>query len=287
MLHAYTTRTARLFLSEREQNARRGSRTALVAGVAFLLLVLVGLQRSGLQNATFTTGYALLAGIVTLISLHWRKLTPSLPLGRVSAWLQVHVYVGYLTIVVFALHVRLRWPSGPMETLLYGLFVIVAAGGVGALVLSRSTARRLCRLADEVRYELIPDERRKRFAEANALIAGSPDVAATLVTLYRNRLATYFGRPRHWTYYLHPTSTLRRQLLAALEELPRYLSTSQRELCQRMVALVKRKDDLDYQHALQWRLRTWVLAHTGLSYSLLILSLLHALVAHAFAGASQ
>jgi hypothetical protein len=51
-----------------------------------------------------------------------------------------------------------------------------------------------------------------------------------------------------------------------------------------LFALVRRKDDLDFHEARQKLLKVWLFAHIGLTYALVLLALLHALMAHAFGG---
>ena len=51
--------------------------------------------------------------------------------------------------------------------------------------------------------------------------------------------------------------------------------------------LVAQKHMLDYQHSLQSALRLWLFAHIPLSYSLLIFSVLHIILVHAFSVSSS
>jgi hypothetical protein len=41
---------------------------------------------------------------------------------------------------------------------------------------------------------------------------------------------------------------------------------------------------LDFQAAMQWRLKMWLFAHIGLTYPLLMLAVLHGWLAHLFDG---
>src|SRR5690242_2896603 len=98
------------FHAPSDRRAAHSQRLALVVVIALLLMLLVWLQHSGLQNAGFITGYALYAAVIALISLHWRKAAPTWPLGKISVWLRFHIYLAYLTIVLFGLHVGFRIP---------------------------------------------------------------------------------------------------------------------------------------------------------------------------------
>ncbi|MEE8146869.1 MAG: hypothetical protein V3T24_04640, partial [Longimicrobiales bacterium] len=71
-------------------------------------------------------------------------------------------------------------------------------------------------------------------------------------------------------------------LLTELESLDNYLSDDERAVKDRMADLIRTKADLDFHFAHQTVLKYWLFAHIPLSYSLLIVGLTHAVVAHAF-----
>jgi hypothetical protein len=77
---------------------------------------------------------------------------------------------------------------------------------------------------------------------------------------------------------------MRRQLIAEITDLDRYLAEDQRAISRQLSAMVAQRDDLDYQYAIQGRMKVWLFVHIGLTYSLLVVSLLHMLMAHAFDG---
>jgi hypothetical protein len=263
--------------------ARSSRRAALVVVIALLLALLVWLQRSGLQNASFTTGYALFAAVVSLIALHWRKQAPSLPLGKISVWLQHHVYLGYLTIVLFALHINFSVPTGVFETVLFTLFIVVAGSGLYGLYISRTLPRQLRVLPEEVVYEKIPSLQRQVMEEARQIILSASDSSA-LTDFYKTKLAPFLERPRGLAYFLYPNSRRRRLLTGQLHELHRFLSEPQVRDCRQLERLLGRKDDLDFHRALQGRLKLWMFVHIGCSYSLLLLGAVHGVIAHAFQG---
>jgi len=59
-------------------------------------------------------------------------------------------------------------------------------------------------------------------------------------------------------------------LLSDLKELERYLENDDRSTADQFAALVRRRDDLDYQFALQLRLRLWVTFHSILTVALVV-----------------
>ena len=92
-----------------------------------------------LRDSSFLTGWLLIVGIVLLAIYNVRKKFPILPLLSSAAWLQAHVYLGWLVIVVFLLHTSFKQPSGPIEIALWLLFIGVAVAVT--LLRRRHTAR--------------------------------------------------------------------------------------------------------------------------------------------------
>jgi hypothetical protein len=107
---------------------------------------------------------------------------------------------------------------------------------------------------------------------------------ATLAEFYANRLYDFFARPRRLAYVLRPSSRLRKTLLGEMSDLRRYLSDQEQGACEELFTLVRTKDDLDFHEARQKLLKTWLFIHIALTYVLLVLALLHAVLAHAFHG---
>jgi hypothetical protein len=97
-------------------------------------------------------------------------------------------------------------------------------------------------------------------------------------------LDDFFGRSRGWGYLLRPTAARRRSLMREMQDLGRYLSEQEQAACERLFALVRRKDDLDFHDARQRALKLWLFVHIALTYALVLLALLHGLLAHAFHG---
>ena len=108
--------------------------------------------------------------------------------------------------------------------------------------------------------------------------------ATTLADFYAARLYGFFHRPRGAAYFLRPTTAKRRSLMAEMRSLQRYLSEQELTACERLFALLRRKDDLDFHAARQGLLKTWLFLHIALTYALATLALLHGLLATAFSG---
>ncbi len=239
-----------------------------------------------LRPHAFTSGGLLGSAVVFLAAYNLRKRLTFLPLGSSATWLKVHLYVGVGAVWLFLLHTSFRIPNGIFESSLAALYLLVTASGLHGLYLTRTIPGRLAALGEEPIWERIPGLRRKvaERAQELVLIARDDSSAGVVTDIYSRRLFRFFEGPRGWRYYLRPTSTLRRQLLAELGELKRYLGEPQQQLVEELAALTARKDDLDYHHALQGWLKCWLFGHIGGTYALLLFAGFHAVQAHAFHG---
>jgi hypothetical protein len=239
-----------------------------------------------LQASSFFTGWLLLAALVFLAAFQVRKKIPAPPLGSAATWMQLHIYVGLATACLFALHAGVHWPTGVLETTLAGLYAATFASGLIGLYWTRTLPRRLSRVGEEIIYERIATRRGALRDRAQTVVLQTVRSAGatTLGEFYRDRLNDYFSQRRGWGYRLWPTSTLRKALLAELTGASRYLSDAERRAAEELFSLVRSRDDLDYQEALQWRLRAWLFVHIALTYPLLAAAAVHARAAHMFYG---
>jgi hypothetical protein len=263
-----------------------------VRNASLMLLVLAGVwwlaraQDRNLDPSAFTTGYLLLASIVFLALYNVRKKLAFLPLGSSTAWLQWHLYVGIGTVGVFTLHAGTAWPHGILDATLAAVYLLTVTSGLAGLYLTRTIPAQLARVGDEIIYERIPALRLHVRQEAGEVLLDSVTAsgATTLAEFYTARLYDFFGRSRGWRYMARPTSARRRALMREMQDLRRYLSEQELAGCERLFALVRRKDDLDFHEARQKVLKLWLFVHIGLTYALVMLAVLHGLLAHAFHG---
>jgi hypothetical protein len=95
----------------------------LLLGLASITVLAAHMRWSAkLPKYAFISGWALLAMMTFLALYNGRKKIPFLPAGRSEAWLQLHIYGGYFTVLLFAVHVNFRVPDGWFESILTGLF---------------------------------------------------------------------------------------------------------------------------------------------------------------------
>ncbi len=241
---------------------------------------------AALREGAFLSGWLLLLTVLALALYNVRKKLPVVPIGGSTTWLQFHVYAGWLSIVLFALHVGPRLPDGRLETTLAVLFVLVAGSGVVGLVLSRTLPGRLTGRGEEVIFERIPIfiARLREAAEDVVLRSAQETESTTIADFYAARLEPFFRGPRNYTFHMRESNRALFTLLRAISDVERYLSPKEREFSDELRALVEKKDELDYHFALQGTLKGWLFVHIPLTYGLLILALLHLVLVYACSG---
>lgn len=281
-------------LPRNQFNNRRARRLAALTLVCVAIGYWVWWMEGVLARPAYATGYVLFAAVVTLAAYGVRKKLPGLPLATSAAWLQTHLYLGIGSAVLFALHLGwltngVRWPDGWLEGSLALAYSGTFASGVFGLYLSRTAPRQLTRTSDQVIYERVPKLRRglvQKSREA-VLVAVDASGAETLSTFYADRLDPYLDAPRGLGYRLRPSGGLRRLLLAELTELKRLLTDAELVASEKLFAILRRKDDLDFQQARQSLLKGWVFFHVTLTWALLLLATLHGVLALSMKGAAM
>jgi hypothetical protein len=259
-------------------------------GATLIVVALVWLWTAALDKrltaSSFTTGHLLIAAVLFLALYNLRKKLPFLPLGSSAAWLQGHIYVGLGSVGVFLLHAGFHVPTGVLDITLYATYALTVLSGIAGLYLTRTIPAQLARVGEEVLYERIPALHRHVQQQAGETVLQSVTAsgATTLADFYVTRLYDFFGQRRGLSYILRPTTALRRSLMAEMQNLRRYLCEPELAACERLFALVRRKDDLDFHAARQGLLKGWLFVHIGLTYGLVALALVHGLVALAFRG---
>jgi hypothetical protein len=239
-----------------------------------------------LVSSSFTTGYLLIAAVLFLALYNVRKKLPFLPIGTSATWLQWHIYIGFVSVGVFLLHAGVQMPTGVLNTTLYVTYSLTVISGIVGLYFTRTIPAQLARVGEEVVFERIPSLHRDVQRQASEIVLQSVSVsgATTLADFYVSRLYDYFDAGRGLSYFLRPTTALRRSLMGEMQNLRRYLCEPETAACERLFALVRRKDDLDFHAARQGLLKSWLFLHIALSYTLIALGLTHGILALAFSG---
>jgi hypothetical protein len=242
---------------------------------------------NALPNYAFLTGWALLAGMFVLTIYNVRKKLPFLPLGKSETWLQIHIYLGFFTTLLFLIHLNFCVPHGWFEITLAWLFVLVSGSGFVGLFFSRVLPRRLATRGGEVIFEKIPAIRHGLKTEAEELAVGQAAKSVVIAEFYTKRLAMFFAGPKHFWKHLAESRREVSALVAELEDLRRFANDAEKEKIEKLAALVRQKDGLDYHRAVQLTLRLWLFVHIPLTYGLLIFTALHLVLVFGFSGGAR
>ena len=262
---------------------------AIMVIMGNLLWALVASNKIALQNHQYLSGWLLFTAVSFLLAYNIKKKLSMIPLGRNATWLQLHIYIGLLSALLFFLHVDWRLPNGIIETTLYIMFIAVCLTGVLGLYLSKSLPRRLTRRGEEVIFERIPVfiAQTRNEAEQLALEAAGNTSSSTIPDFYVNNLAHFFIRPKYFFNHLIQSHIHMISLLDELKDLERYLDDKEKEYARQLAQLVRRKDHLDYHYALQFSLKAWLFTHIPLTYGLLVFLFLHITFVYAFHSTIQ
>ncbi len=268
---------------------RRGFVVLFVALLAVALLYAHFIFAPRLPRLIFIYGWLLFFLIVILSLYNARKKLSFLPLGTSEGWLQFHIYAGLLTVVLFLLHIRFRMPTGWFDLILFLLYWLVTLSGIFGLFVSRVIPQRLTTRGGEVLYERIPALRRSFQEQAETLALKSvPDAqSTTLADFYLRHLKSFFERRQNFWPHLFENRSSLNSLLNKIGDLKRFLDEKERATAEQLADLVRQKDGLDYQRALQITMKTWLFAHIPLTYSLLIFSVVHIVIVFAFSGGAR
>ena len=263
---------------------RRRRNTIIVAVLSVGLYGVHQVYDAALYDAAILSGWTLFITILLLALSNLRKKLTMLPIGSSATWLQFHIYLGWIAIVLFALHIDWRLPNGFIEVTLAILFILTTGTGILGIFISRTLPMRLTRRGEEVILERIPDFQAQIRNEAEQIVIQSATEANsyTIRDLYSEHLHFYFMKPRNIFQHLIASNHGLYTLLNEIDSIDRYLNSRERELIGELRMLVVKKDDLDFHYALQTALKSWLLIHIPVTFALLILVMLHLVVVYAF-----
>lgn len=268
--------------------ARAGRRLVPCMVVLAAFLVLRSIQNSveaKLGNEAFASGYSLAAITFLLLLLGVRKRVITQRFGAVALWQRSHHYLGMLCLGSYVLHAGVI-TTGWFESLLAISFWAITLSGLGSWYINRTAPRLLSAAGPQILRQDIPERKNQVAAAAYRLAmeaAGRSDSAA-LADHYQSTLVSFFGFHRGFWYFVRPTGAHRRRILAALENMDRYLDDKGTDLRRQMSQLVQTKDDLDFQSAIQNRIRLCAGFHTWLLGGFVILTVAHVLLAYQFSS---
>jgi hypothetical protein len=263
---------------------RRITGFTFVVVVTLLLMSTTRLMEENLLRTRTWLGWLLVIIVLFLASYRMRKQLAMLPLGASAAWLQCHIYLGLLSLPVFLLHTGVQWPGGLVETVTGLLFLTVFSTGIAGIFLTRMIPPRLRGRGEEVIRERIPLFIRMLREKAEASVSGTKDDSPSevLSDLYMRHLHSFFRRPTNFCSHVIHSTKPRTALLNVLADTRRFLNSQDEQTMENLADFVRRKDDLDYQYAMQSLMKYWLFLHVPLTWALVVFASCHVVTAMAY-----
>jgi len=234
----------------------------------------------------FLSGWLMLGILLLLILFNLRKKFSYLPLGNAHTWAQLHYYAGMLLVLVFLLHIGMRYPTGVFENLLFYFFVLAILTGLYGIYISRAFPRRFSSRGEYLIFERMPAFRQALREKIEGLVSQSIEqLHSTAITeFYSKRLLPVLSKPQNFWLHLFNSGAPYARWDTQFAAVYRYMDEKEIEITQQIKQLFYQKLDLDYQYANQAMLKYWLFLHIPISYGLVILVLYHLLLTYSFSG---
>ena len=261
----------------------------IVIGIAivffFQVLSLTEYQESVLAiNPRIYSGYSMLGVIVLLALFPLGKKLSLLPLFRTQHWLIIHVVFGLTLPLIYWVHCHNLWPNGLYEQLLAFLFYSVCVSGLFGFVLAKVLPGRLSNIGEEVIYERISDEvhQIRKAVKQHVTAATEESGNETLSRLYAESLAWFLARPRF--FWDHLTGSAKPGVWIEKKELANrpFLNESESQHLDAIIQLMRYKNQIDANYALQTVMKKWLYFHTPIATALLVVVAWHVLLVHIY-----
>lgn len=256
----------------------------LLATLLFWAFMLVG-EIARIPTALFS-GTFLYAILLFLTAFNARKKIPFIPLLSAATWLQLHIYIGLFSLIVFAFHTQLTWPKGTIEIALAAIFLIVCGSGFIGIIISRWLPKRMQATGPAITYEKIPQLKRALIQEIESDItkAERETKSSTLSDFYLTKLRPFFDDSPGLLYPFASRSKFL-SLQNETKNLTRYLDETERPYLERIQSNLEQKQRLDFMQSANRLLRVWLFIHIPFTFSLLIVGLIHGILALLYGGA--
>jgi hypothetical protein len=226
-----------------------------------------------------------------------RKKVPVWRLGRAQTWMRGHLWLGLLSLPLILLHSGIRYGHGLTALLMTLLIVVIASGIFGAAlqhylpsVITREvTMETIYEEIDHVRAQLREEAEQlvaaasKQSAAAVAAGAGSTvteiavseDVAAPLRSFFEQQLAPFLADPGARGRALANAALAN----SAFAQLRMLVPPALHETIGDLENICDEQRQLVRQAQLHRWLHGWLLLHIPLSFALLVLGAVHAVMA--------
>ena len=265
----------------------------LIAAISGGLFWLVWIYGNGLRDPRYLDGWVLAGGMSLQLAFHIAIKTASLSPKSAARWRKIHIFVGYLLIAAFISHSDFSLPDTAFEWALWAGFVLVTLSGIFGTYLA--WALRAKHAIDErISYDSIPIRRaelaRDVYAVAKidlpaaAIALPAPPHDAWIMDLYTNHLRDFFRGQRNFAAHLIGSRRPLKRLTDEIDDLSPYVDKPSQKKLAVIKGLVVEKDWLDFAYVYLGLTRGWLFVHVPVTYTLIVLVVLHVVVVYAFSS---
>jgi hypothetical protein len=252
----------------------------------------------GLAFGIVGSAFMLFAGL-----LAGRKKLPVWRLGRAQTWMRGHLWLGLLSLPLILFHGGFRF-GGPLTSVLMVLLIVVVASGLfGAALQHYMPNVMTSEVSKETIFEQIDHVRAGLIAETDEMIAATvgsgsspgtkqsarsaaavgqttalaPEAALPLSTFYANEMRPFLQKQKEGPQNqpLADATTAR----TVFAELRRLLPPEAHDTVKRLEEICDEERQLRRQTRLHHWLHGWLMLHIPLSFALLLLGCVHAVMA--------
>jgi hypothetical protein len=266
----------------------------LIAAISGGFFWLVWIYGNGLRDPRYLDGWVLTVGMGVQLYFHVAIKTASLSPKSAARWRKVHIFVGYLLIAAFVSHSDFSLPDTVFEWALWAGFVLVALSGILGTYLAWSLQVKHG-IDDTVSYDRIPARRAELARDVQAAVAKTERAAteialpapphdAWIMDLYTTHLRHFFQGQRNSIAHLIGSQRALKRLSDEIDNLSRYVDQKSHEKLAAIRTLVVEKDRLDFSRVYLGLSKGWLFVHVPVTYALVVLTVLHILVVHAYSS---
>ena len=262
--------------------------TAAISGGLFWLVWIYG---NGLRDPRYLDGWVMAGGMGVQLYFHIAVKTATLSPKSAARWRTIHIFVGYLLVAAFISHSDFSLPDTAFEWALWTGFVLVTLSGIFGTYLAWSL-RAKHGIDERISYDRIPARRAELARDVHAAVAETDVTAAALalptppydawiMDLYTNHLRDFFRGQRNFAAHLIGSRRPLKRLTDEIDNLSPYVDKPSQKKLAAIKGLVVEKDWLDFAHVYLGLTKGWLLVHVPVTYTLVVLVVLHVVVVYA------
>jgi hypothetical protein len=261
--------------------------SALLTGaLSYAIYIAVSdLRPSGGSGPGLIYGVAGSAMIGLSILLSARKKVPTMRIGRVHTWMKAHVWLGLLSFPLILFHSGFAL-GGPLTTVLMVLFTFITLSGIVGVLLQQFIPKLMM---DQLPAEAIYEQANETLAAIRTAVEerveslapkGEPAPDYHAVKEFFEKAIIPFLEDRNASRGLLSSA---QKAGAVFTSLRKTVQPSSYAVLEDLEELVEQRRQLQLQLRLHHVLHGWLLVHVPLSWALLLLVILHAVMALRYA----